>query len=87
MGKKERQWQDSKYVLGYFGKRLGEARKRYLTYIKEGIDQGRRPDLVGGGQGTEDRGQMTEDGGQMTEGKGRKLGMNRMNAPMKCATL
>jgi len=49
MGKKERQWQDSKYVLGYFGKRLGEARKRYLAYVKEGIDQGRRPDLVGGG--------------------------------------
>ena len=39
MGKKKRQWQDVEYVLGFFGKRLGEARKAL----------GRRPELVGGG--------------------------------------
>ncbi len=49
MGKANCSWQDSKYVLSYFGKRLGEARKRYLKYVMEGIDQGRRPELVGGG--------------------------------------
>lgn len=49
MGKKKRQWQDTEYVLSYFGRTISEARKRYLSYIKAGIDQGRRPELVGGG--------------------------------------
>ena len=49
MGKKKREWQDAKYVLGYFGKRLYEARKIYRSYVKEGISKGRRPELVGGG--------------------------------------
>jgi putative transposase len=49
MGKKKRQWQDVAYVLGFFGKRVGEARKRYVSYVKEGIPMGRRPELTGGG--------------------------------------
>jgi len=49
MGKKKREWQDAKYVLSHFGKKIGEARKRYLAYAEAGIDQGRRPELVGGG--------------------------------------
>jgi len=49
MGKKERQWQDVEYVLGFFGTRVGEARKRYASYVREGIVLGRRPELVGGG--------------------------------------
>ena len=48
MGKQERQWQDTEYVLSYFGK--GEqARKKYLEYVKQGIKHGHRPELVGGG--------------------------------------
>ena len=39
----------TQYVLSYFGKKVTDARKRYLAYVKEGIAQGRRPDLVGGG--------------------------------------
>jgi len=49
MGKKKRQWQDTKYVLSYFGTKIGEGKRRYLSYIKAVIDQGRRPELVGGG--------------------------------------
>ena len=49
MGKKKREWQDIEYVLGFFGKRIGDARKRYRSYIKKGISMGRRPELVGGG--------------------------------------
>jgi len=49
MGKKKRQWQDIEYVLGFFGKRIGKARKEYRSYVKKGILMGRRPDLVGGG--------------------------------------
>jgi REP element-mobilizing transposase RayT len=49
MGHREYEWQDCDYVLGWFGKTVGKARKAYHHYISEGIDQGRRPDLVGGG--------------------------------------
>ncbi|MDY6987852.1 MAG: transposase [Thermodesulfobacteriota bacterium] len=49
MGKRARKWQDTKYVLGYFGKTVRKARKDYRAYVEKGIDQGRRPDLVGGG--------------------------------------
>ncbi len=42
-------WQDDQYVLSYFGKTTGTARKRYFAYVKAGISQGRRPELVGGG--------------------------------------
>jgi len=49
MGKQKREWQDTEYVLGFFGKRLGEARKEYVSYVKKGIALGRRPELVGGG--------------------------------------
>ncbi|MBW2681482.1 MAG: transposase, partial [Deltaproteobacteria bacterium] len=48
-GNKKRKWCDTQYVLSYFGKKVTDARKRYLAYVKEGIAQGRRPDLVGGG--------------------------------------
>lgn len=49
MGNKKRKWQDVEYVLGFLGRRLGEARKGYASYVKEGIALGRRPELVGGG--------------------------------------
>jgi len=49
MGKRKREWQDTKYVLSFFGKKVSEAREYYLSYMESGIDQGRRPELVGGG--------------------------------------
>jgi len=42
-------WQDDGYVLKYFGDDLKQARNRYLSYVEAGLDQGRRPELVGGG--------------------------------------
>lgn len=47
MGIKERPWQAS--VLGFFGDRDDEARRRYHSYIEAGISEGRREDLSGGG--------------------------------------
>ncbi|UCF83876.1 MAG: transposase, partial [Desulfobacteraceae bacterium] len=41
--------QDRDYVLSWFDKKAGEAKRAYRKYVKEGIVQGRRPDLVGGG--------------------------------------
>jgi putative transposase len=49
MGRVKYDWQDWKHVLSWFGKREGEARRAYRKYIEEGIAQGRRPELVGGG--------------------------------------
>ncbi|MFZ0451898.1 MAG: transposase [Desulfatiglandaceae bacterium] len=48
-GKKKREWQDSEYILGFFGKRVSEARREYRSYVEKGIPMGRHPELVGGG--------------------------------------
>jgi REP element-mobilizing transposase RayT len=48
MGYQKREWQDTEYVLSYFGKGVGRRRK-YLKFVEEGIKMGRRPELVGGG--------------------------------------
>jgi len=49
IGRVKYDWQDWKHVLSWFGKREGEAQRAYRKYIEEGIAQGRRPELVGGG--------------------------------------
>ena len=43
------EWQDRDYVLSWFGKREGDARRAYRRYVEKGLGQGRRPELVGGG--------------------------------------
>ena len=49
LGRKTREWQDRNYVLAWFGTKESEAKRAYREYVKEGIEQGRREDLVGGG--------------------------------------
>ena len=49
MGKRQCPWQDKRYVLSCFGKSLSSGRDNYYAYVKDGLDQGRRPELVGGG--------------------------------------
>jgi REP element-mobilizing transposase RayT len=49
MGRQRMAWQDTDYVLAYFAQSKRAAKEHYLQYIQEGIEQGRRPDLVGGG--------------------------------------
>ena len=49
MGKENWQWQDTDYVLGYFGRSNREARKEYESFVKEGLTQGRKQELTGGG--------------------------------------
>ena len=48
MGYQKRSWQDTEYVLSYFGKGIGR-RKKYFRYVKDGMKVGRKPELVGGG--------------------------------------
>lgn len=49
MGKQKCSWQDAHYVLSCFGRKTAESVKSYYAYVKSGVDQGRRPELVGGG--------------------------------------
>ena len=49
MGKEKRPWQDVDYVLQCFGQTTYGARRAYLSYVEEGVRQGRREDLIGGG--------------------------------------
>ena len=49
MGKVKRDFQHTEYVLRLFGDKLAAARRSYNQFVKKGIDQGRRPQLVGGG--------------------------------------
>jgi hypothetical protein len=49
IGKRNCGWMDWEYALSHFGKTVGKARTLYLCYVKEGIELGRRPELVGGG--------------------------------------
>jgi putative transposase len=49
MGNAKRGWQDTEYVLSYFGKSVRKARKEYESFVKEGLSEGRKRELTGGG--------------------------------------
>jgi putative transposase len=69
MGKVRREWQDTRYVLGNFGKSVKKARREYLDFGEAGASQGHRPELVGGG--------LIKSLGGWKEVK--KLGLNRQD--------
>jgi len=49
MGRREMPGQNVNEVLGYFGKRKKAARGKYQSFVEDGISQGKRDELVGGG--------------------------------------
>jgi len=49
MGRIKHEWQARDYVSSWFGKKEGEASRAHRQYVEEGVEQGRRPELVGGG--------------------------------------
>jgi len=49
LGRLKNDWQDKEYVLKWFGEKEGEAKRAYRRFVKNGMDQGHRPDLIGGG--------------------------------------
>jgi len=49
MGRIKKGWQDRDYLLKQFGATESEAKKAYRQFVKKGIDQGYRADLIGGG--------------------------------------
>ena len=49
MRRMNKHWQDTEWVLGMFGKKLGGARRAYRSFVADGIAEGKRRDLTGGG--------------------------------------
>lgn len=49
MGRTEQSWQNIDYVYGYFSDQKRLARERYRRFVEKGVNEGRRPDLTGGG--------------------------------------
>lgn len=49
MGKMKKSWQETEEILRYFGNGAVSARRSYRLFVEQGIEQGRRHDLTGGG--------------------------------------
>ncbi len=49
LGVGDRAWQNTATVLAAFGQQRRQATQRYEAFVREGVGQGRRPELVGGG--------------------------------------
>ena len=49
MGVIKREWQDTETILSFFGRQRRDAVKSYSQYVSDGVHEGRRSDLVGGG--------------------------------------
>jgi len=60
----------------YFAADLKAARRRYLSYVSTGLDQGRRPELIGGGL-------IRSLGGWTEVKKKRRLGMERIKGDQR----
>jgi hypothetical protein len=49
MDRLKNSWQETEEILSLFGKIPDSARRSYRMFVEQGIDQGRRHDLAGGG--------------------------------------
>jgi REP element-mobilizing transposase RayT len=49
VGKARHGWQNADYILALFAESRKLARKRYRSFVEQGISAGNRPDLIGGG--------------------------------------
>ncbi|MBW1705858.1 MAG: transposase [Deltaproteobacteria bacterium] len=49
MGRRKHEWQDVNYVFSWFDGKKPQARKAYREYVRKGLSDGNRPELVGGG--------------------------------------
>jgi hypothetical protein len=70
MGKRKRDWQDVDYILKFYDSKCSTARRRYRKYVKKGIADGRRSDLVGGG--------LIRSAGGWSAAKALRRGVDRM---------
>jgi len=78
LGNNSNDWQNIDYILGFFSKRRKIAQRKYREYVSKGIEEGRRPELVGGGLirslgGWTEAGRLFK-GGERVKGDERILG-------------
>lgn len=50
LGREALSWMTVDWVLGHFGRRVGEARRRYARFIQEGLGEGHREEFHKGGE-------------------------------------
>jgi len=50
MGRVQSHRQDTGYILRLFGEKISKARRRHNQFVSEGVSQGQRPELTGGGR-------------------------------------
>jgi len=78
-------------VLLHFGGTLKGARRRYRQFVKNGIDQGNRPELHGGGlvrsAGGDKTGLLGRKKEEREKGDERILGSGDFACPVKCLCL
>jgi transcription initiation factor TFIIIB Brf1 subunit/transcription initiation factor TFIIB len=46
LGHNANDWQSVDETLKLFGEKMSAARRRYREFVKKGVNQGRRPELV-----------------------------------------
>lgn len=49
VGRQTDEWQETDEILLRFDKRQSIARKKYSAFVEEGVSQGKKPELTGGG--------------------------------------
>jgi putative transposase len=49
IGKAKHQWTDAEYVISQFGSTRRKGLAEYRKFVREGVGQGRQPELTGGG--------------------------------------
>jgi hypothetical protein len=49
IGKNEYPWMDRAYILGQFASTKRKAIRAYHRFVQDGLDEGRKPELTGGG--------------------------------------
>jgi putative transposase len=70
MGNFRNDWQETESILKLFGKRSASATRTCRAFAEKRIDQGRRPDLIGGGL-------LRSAGGLQAIGALRKAGIHQ----------
>ena len=80
MGRCERLWFDSAYVLGHFGQEPESARLLYRDYVQAGIVEGKRNDLTGGGFARSSKGWLPSEHSSGLKSDERILGSSRFVA-------
>jgi hypothetical protein len=78
-------------VLLFFSRKTGETRRSYRQFVKNGVDQGSRPELQGGGlirsAGGDKRDLLGRKKEEREKGDERILGSGHFACPVQCEAI